>query len=323
MRKSLKHILIFVLMVLLVCSQASTVFAFETAFEPLRPEVKGRLTVTIKCINDNDVEECIEGVPIEICRVANLDYDGRKVEYTLIDDFRGANVQFSSLTASASRKAADKLSKEKQIRGIEGVVDSTNVYGKSVFDDLNQGMYLVEQKEPVQADGAATAASVKEAQMEPFIISVPEGQTGQWEYIVDAEPKIIAFELESNPIPDFPENPADSDNPGEEQQPEFPADSDEPQQPEIPADSDEPQQQSPADSSDFSKPGNPDNPTDSQNTEDDSRSDKDKNIIKKIVDAVRTGDAAEVDFWIAIAGISILAVICILLIEYRKRRQGN
>ncbi len=300
MKRSLKNILIFVLMTLFICGQTSAVFAFEAVYEPLRPDVKGRLTVTIKCINDNDAEVYVEGIPIEICQVADLGFDGRKAEYILTDDFKDVNVQFGSLTASASRKAADKLSKEKQKKGIEGVVDSTNLEGKSVFDNLDQGMYLVEQKESVQPEGIAVADSVKDTQMEPFIISVPEGQTGEWQYAVDAEPKIISFELESDPIPEFPEesanleNPSTPDNPSELQPPENSADL----QP-------------------------LENSADLQNSsvhEDGKESDKDKGIIKTIIDAVKTGDAAELDFWIALAGISMLAVICILLIENRKRK---
>lgn len=108
--------------------------------------------------------------------------------------------------------------------------------GNAVFEDLELGLYLVAQ----------TKASAGYKAVNPFLVSLPLAEDGQWLYDVDASPKVGAYTPETPETPDTPSTPVSPDSPSTPATPDSP---DVPNEPSTPADTDTPAQ-----------PGRPANP---------------------------------------------------------------
>lgn len=120
--------------------------------------------------------------------------------------------------------------------GSEGTVQAVDNDGNAVFEDLELGLYLVAQ----------TKASAGYKAVNPFLVSLPLAEDGQWLYDVDASPKVGAYTPETPETPDTPSTPVSPDSPSTPATPDSP---DAPNEPSTPADTDTPAQ-----------PGRPANP---------------------------------------------------------------
>ena len=115
----------------------------------------------------------------------------------------------------------------------EGTVREVDANGNVNFDDLELGLYLVVQ----------TKASKGYKPVNSFLVSLPMAEDGEWNYEVDASPKVGAYtpEPETPPFPpdkpdkpDKPDTPDTSENPGNPDNPVAPENPDNPVAPGSP-----------------------------------------------------------------------------------------
>lgn len=87
--------------------------------------------------------------------------------------------------ASESNKAAKELKAIAEQRNLSGQSAVTDKNGKVYFSNLDPGMYLVTQ--------ASSLCQGESYLMDPYLISVPLGETGdgenEWQYAVESIPK--------------------------------------------------------------------------------------------------------------------------------------
>ena len=180
---------LFALLLAMVFSQLTALGAKEIDQMPdLEPGKKGSLTVELSYKDQAGKEIPIEGVTLELFKVADLTViNGGSSTYTLTADFAQSNLSFDGMKASESNEAAKALKAIVQGKKLQGVSVVTNQSGKAVWSDLEPAMYLV-----VQTANADTVPLYTE--MDPYLVSVPlgenaDGQTS-WKYEVNTEPKV-------------------------------------------------------------------------------------------------------------------------------------
>lgn len=164
---------------------------------PLDADRKGRLAVAVFYKEEGRPESKIAGLELQVYQAAELAVreDGAAI-YTLTADFQGSGISFDGMTASESLKAAEALQalvQERQRKGLEAVSDAD---GMACFENLQPGMYLVQQK----PDDGGTGSYIK---MDPYLVAVPQPEKGPegagWNYDVTMQPKT---ELCRKPMPD-------------------------------------------------------------------------------------------------------------------------
>lgn len=153
-------------------------------------------------VQNNGVDIAIEGASIGITRVAGLEVRNKSAEYTLLDTYKDADIDFTGMDVEKSIKAAKTLS---SMIKEHSLVTITDYHGKSVFSGLKPGMYLVEE---LDAHGDAE----KYEFFDPYIISVPLADATEtvckWKNDVLSEPKTIVKEKQIS-------EPSESSEPSE------------------------------------------------------------------------------------------------------------
>ena len=156
-------------------------------------------------------------------------------------DFDGCAIELGDLTDST---LAGQL-QEFLPANAEGIVQAVGNDGNVVFDDLELGLYLVVQ----------TKASNGYKPVNSFLVSLPMAEDGQWNYEVDASPKVGAY----TPEPETPPSPPDTpDKPDKPDTPDTPETPDNPDNPVSPGNPDNPV--APGTPDNPVAPGSPDNP---------------------------------------------------------------
>ena len=164
---------------------------------PLDAGRKGSLAITVLYKEEDGTESKIAGLELQVYQIAQLTVreDGAVV-CTLTADFQGSDLSFDDMTASESLKAAETLQtlvQEKQLKGPEAVSDAEGI---ARFENLQPGMYLVQQKP--DAEGAGSYIK-----MDPYLVFVPQPEKGSegtvWNYDVTMQPKT---EQCREPMPD-------------------------------------------------------------------------------------------------------------------------
>ena len=153
----------------------------------LMPALEGSAgTAKIICqYDDNGAVTKIDGVQLEMIKVADVSVNNGCVTYTLLPEYQGTGIDFDDMTADESNKAAADLYSVKESKGYTGTQVTTDNDGKAVFTDLPYGMYLVSQ---TGKEGTATGYE----NVEPFLVMVPgaDPASHEWIYDVTAEPKL-------------------------------------------------------------------------------------------------------------------------------------
>lgn len=180
--------------VLLVGLVVMGVFAQEADRMPdLEAGAEGTLKVQMTYTDPNLEKDNVKPMPeveIRLAQVARLQVEGGSAEYTLLDAYRETGIRLAGMTAAESNEAAQKLA---------GLVDAgsntasgsvltrkTDADGRTVFEHLDPGMYLV-----FQSAGANTAYRVDATAA--FLVAVPypvQSENGNgWQYEVEVKPK--------------------------------------------------------------------------------------------------------------------------------------
>lgn len=172
------------LLSLLMCF--CTVIGANAVTEPIDFERTGSLSVTMSCSHGYK-----SGGNVALYRIADLKWinDNYKFEYT--EDFKDCQIPLNNLNADGLGDSFNNYVIEKQI-----VVDRSILYdGTVVYNNLPLGLYLVVHEEATE--GFTTAL--------PFIITLPMSDGIEWQYDVDASPKVeIKHSIIVGP-PDIPQ----------------------------------------------------------------------------------------------------------------------
>ncbi|MCD7981084.1 MAG: hypothetical protein LUF32_02020 [Clostridiales bacterium] len=232
MRKLLQHIrrcgLALLAVMLFLFGTAQPAWAANVA--DLESDRMGSVTLTLADGSGNTVS----GGEISIYEVASLYIDNGKVAYAYTEPFRkyraALDVTDTSLAQTLAQFVADS--------GVSGTAAAVGTDGTVIFENLELGMYLLVQ----------TADSNEYETISPFVVTVPVDNDGQWEYEVNATPKVVTVTATSSEDPDDPEDSEETD-PDED-------DSDENDPDEDDSDGDDPDEEDPDDDdSDETDPG--------------------------------------------------------------------
>lgn len=181
---------------------------------------------------DSTNNKALSGGELTVYRVAEVQRKNGNLSFEYCGDFDGCAIELGDLTDST---LASQL-QEFLPANAEGIVQAVSNDGNVVFDDLELGLYLVVQ----------TKASNGYKPVNSFLVSLPMAEDGQWNYEVDASPKVGAY----TPEPETPPSPPDTpDKPDKPDTPDTPENPDNPDNPVAPGTPDNPV-----------APGSPDNP---------------------------------------------------------------
>ena len=150
----------------------------------------------------------VVGAQIELFKVADLTTDNGVAKYTLTEEFVSSGIDFEGMTASESMTAAEELNKLIDETGIEPLkIQSSDEQGIIQYTELNPGMYLGRQREPVQI------SDTKKITIEPVLWMAPMYELSEsqnmyvWNYAPQVLPKSGEVEKIPTPTPTFTPTP--------------------------------------------------------------------------------------------------------------------
>lgn len=150
----------------------------------------GNLTLNVQQTDEDGNPVYLSGVALEIYKVGSVDFDGN-VHFVLDAALASTGVDLGAIdTADGWFKAAEEIAAAIGDSGIEGRMDSTVEDGTVLFENLEEGMYLVMQAE----DSSNVTVS-------PMLISIPFADENEgWLYDVTAYPKSVSKPQEQTQI---------------------------------------------------------------------------------------------------------------------------
>lgn len=177
-----------ILILVLLCTVSVSVRAHEV------PDLQRHGSVSITMSYQN---QPIAGGALTLYRVANVVSEDGNYGFSYTADFADCEIPVTELSSSA---LPDALAEMAAARNLEGMIQSLDENGKTVFADLELGLYLLVQE--------TAAPGYKKAN--PFLVAVPYYDNGRYIYDVDTAPKNLpGLEIEpSDPTePTKPEDP--------------------------------------------------------------------------------------------------------------------
>lgn len=184
---------------------------------------------------DSTNNKALSGGELTVYRVAEVQRKNGNLSFEYCGDFDGCAIELGDLTDST---LAGQL-QEYLSDNAEGTVREVDANGNVNFDDLELGLYLVVQ----------TKASKGYKPVNSFLVSLPMAEDGEWNYEVDASPKVGAYTPEPETPPSPPNKPDNPDNPVSPGNPDNPVAPGTPDNPVAPGSPDNPV-----------LPGHPDHP---------------------------------------------------------------
>lgn len=184
---------------------------------------------------DSTNNKALSGGELTVYRVAEVQRKNGNLSFEYCGDFDGCAIELGDLTYST---LAGQL-QEYLSDNAEGTVREVDANGNVNFDDLELGLYLVVQ----------TKASKGYKPVNSFLVSLPMAEDGEWNYEVDASPKVGAYTPEPETPPSPPDKPDKPDKPVSPGNPDNPVSPGTPDNPVAPGSPDNPV-----------LPGHPDNP---------------------------------------------------------------
>lgn len=142
-----------------------------------------RGSITVDMVNQGTPAA---GLELLLYRVGSLG-SGNYINFILDASLKGSGVDLNALTtAEASRAAADSLAKLVRQSGISPMTAVTDRNGRAVFSNLEQGMYLIVEKNVDE-----------KLSISPLLAAIPYMEDGEhWIYDITAAPKIADNEKE-------------------------------------------------------------------------------------------------------------------------------
>lgn len=166
--KSIRDRLAVLLMLCLLVWGAVPALAAETVDETRIGSIK-----VLLC--DTETAAPLQGGELTLYRVASVSKNGADMSFTYTNGFENCGIALDNVSESA---LASRLA-EKVTQNAQAVTKTVNDSGIAVFGDLKAGLYLIVQKQAAEGYDA----------IQPFLVTVPIMENGQYVYDVDAQPK--------------------------------------------------------------------------------------------------------------------------------------
>lgn len=192
-----KRIVNLIVAVWLICLLPATAYAHEVPDETRR----GSISVEMKYGG-----EAVTGGTLTIYQVGQIqddDGDFQFVKTAAMEQYTG---NYDDISHAGLSEELAVFVKEHHIPACATV---KNADGKAVFTDLELGLYLIVQ----------TEASEGYEPLNPFLVSLPMNEGGQYVYEVNAEGK---FQLRQEPEPTEPSKPTEPTEPAKPSEPTLP-----------------------------------------------------------------------------------------------------
>ncbi len=133
--------------------------------------------------------ETVSGGELTIYQVGNIHEDDGNYSFVLAEDFANASVSLENVQSAV---AAENLSDFAKQQKLPGQTEPISKKGTVMFENLQPALYLIVQRKAAQGYYAVN----------PFFVSLPMLESGNYSYHVDAGPKVSPI-----PKPDNPEIP--------------------------------------------------------------------------------------------------------------------
>lgn len=199
-----KHISLLLAAIMLCC-----VSAFSHNVPDLNRE--GSIRVTMRCEG-----ESVPGGTLTLYRVGDVQEEDGNFSFRLSEDFAESNVELGQLNAALAETLKDYANDQ----NLTGKTEAIGRDGRVEFAGLKVGLYLLVQEQA--APGYYKA--------DPFLVTLPMTENGEYVYDVDASPKVEIVE-KPDPPDRPPHEPPPPDEPGP---PDTPPPSEPPEEPNEP-----------------------------------------------------------------------------------------
>ena len=183
-----------------IISFTAGIFMLLLAIQPLRiyaAENAGSVTIEYHGRTEDDTEINLQGAQFVLYEIGCFQ-DGK---WTLSETFQNAGISLDSQEASDRKVQAEKLYAYAVRKKLQGTIQKTDASGMAIFSNLEEGLYLIAQKEKLPYGESEFFTTP------PFLISIPAEVDGKETYCVTVEPK---SEWETPEKPGKPENPSES-----------------------------------------------------------------------------------------------------------------
>ena len=162
----------------LICCLSTAAFAHNV---PDKNQI-GAITVTMHA-----GETVVSGGTLTLFRVGEVFEEDGNFSFRPTGDFSACG---DSLEDVQSPELAAKLADYARSNGAEGTTETVGTDGTARFENLEIGLYLLVQEKA--ADGYQKA--------NPFLVTIPKTEDGEYVYTVDASPK-VALQTADTPKP--------------------------------------------------------------------------------------------------------------------------
>lgn len=194
------------------------------AVQPLRihgAQNAGAVTIEYHGRTEDDTKINLQGAQFVLYEVGCLQ-DGK---WTISETFHDTGVSLDSQEASDRKKQAEKLYAYAVKKKLQGTIQKTDASGIAVFENLEEGLYLIAQKEKLSYGESEFFTTP------PFLISIPAEVDGKETYGVTVEPKSEWGKPEKPEKPGITERPEKPEKPGITEKPEKPGTTEKPSEP--------------------------------------------------------------------------------------------
>lgn len=179
---------------------AAVLLCCVSAFAHNTPDLsqEGSIHVTMRC-----EEETVSGGTLTVYRVGDVQ---ENYTFRLTEDFAESRAELGQLNAALAETLKDYANDQ----NLTGKTEEIGRDGRVEFAGLKVGLYLLVQEQA--APGYYKA--------DPFLVTLPMTENGEYVYDVDASPKVEVKDKPSRP--DRPTTPDKPEEPGEPTQPDEP-----------------------------------------------------------------------------------------------------
>ena len=235
------------------------IFSFLTAFVLLLNLGSMALAATVDLTEEGSITVDmryhyipVPGGDLTLYRVGEVALENGEYGFRPTDDFADYQGSFEDIE---SPELPEELSEYARQHRIKGETQSIGIDGSVTFEGLTPDLYLLVQHNP--APGYYP--------VNPFLVSIPHLENGEYNYHVDASPKV-----EPEPViptvPTCPSEPTEPSWPSEPTEPSGPTEPTEPSGPSEPTDPSNPSEPTePSGPSEPTGPSNPFEPTEPSN----------------------------------------------------------
>lgn len=144
--------------------------------------------------------EPVPGGTLTLYRVADVVADGADYSFAYTADFAECSIPVTELGSAELSAELERIAKANNLTGITQTLDEQ---GKTVFSELEIGLYLLVQ------DTAAPGFQ----KIQPFLVSVPYNDNGHYIYDVDTAPKNLPEPEVEPTVPTEPTDPTEPELP--------------------------------------------------------------------------------------------------------------